>query len=66
MSIGNRKLCNVYCTLQLKAAIVTFNPREIKYMQAEPKFSVAVSFYLSTRTEIQAPIKISLMGRSLK
>ena len=29
--------------LQFKAAIRTFNPREEKYMQPEPKFKISVS-----------------------
>ena len=33
----------VHLMLQFKAAIRTFNPREEKYMQPEPKFKLAVS-----------------------
>ena len=33
--------------LQFKAAIRTFNPREEKYMQPEPKFKISVSSSLA-------------------
>jgi len=51
---------------QFKAAVRTFNPKEKKYMQPEPRFKIAVGHDINTNLDRAHSLGLHIIGRVLR